>query len=158
MHLITRDNYSEAADAVRDILMMYVDLAGDQVFIHNVDVHIRFDPLKFVDARPDTTDTYYVDLDLLQVGSALAIVALFHTYWDEEHGVHAGERTEEINQAILGGRLAHLPDIEGVLLEFLKREHADLDDPWFDDATKALIKARVNPFFRGLAPNEHQDA
>lgn len=158
MHLITRDNYSEAADAVRDILMMYVDLAGDQVFIHNVDVHIRFDPLKFVDARPDTTDTYYVDLDLLQAGSALAIVALFHTFWEEERGGYAGRRTEEFKQAILGGRLAHLPDIEAVLLEFLNGEHMDMNDPWFDDATKALIEARVIPFFRGLVPREHQDA
>lgn len=154
MHLITQENYPEAGDAVRDILMMYVELAGDQFFIHNVDVHIRFDPLKFVDARPDTTKVYYVDLDLLQAGSALAIVALFHSFWEEENGVYAGARTEEFKQAIHGGRLAHLPDIEAVLLEFLKGEHADMNDPWFDDATKALIKTRVNPFFRELIPNE----
>jgi hypothetical protein len=152
MHLITRDNYSEADDAVRDILMMYVELARDQFFIHNVDVHIRFDPLKFVDAKPDTTSVYYVNLDLLQTGSALAIVALFHTYWSEEQGVYAGARTEQFRQAILGGRLSHFPDIEEVLLEFLKGEHTDLLDSWFDEVTTALVKAHVNPFFEGLAP------
>lgn len=154
MHLITRDNYSEADDAVRDILMMYVELARDQFFIHNVDVHIRFDPLKFVDAKPDTTSVYYVNLDLLRTGSALAIVALFHTYWSEEQGVYAGSRTGEFKRAILGGRLSNFPDIEGVLLEFLKGEHADLLDPWFDEVTIALVKAHVNPFFEGLAPEK----
>lgn len=154
MHLITLENYPGAGDAVRDILMMYVELAGDQFFIHNVDVHIRFDPLKFVDARPDPTNAYYVDLGLLQAGSALAIVALFHTFWAAERGVHAGARTEEFIQAIHDGRLAHLPDIEAVLLEFLKGEHADMSDPWFGDATKSLIEAYVNPFFRNLLPNK----
>lgn len=46
---ITSQNYGEAEDAIRDILMMYVDMATSYGgFGHATDVYIRFEPLRFV--------------------------------------------------------------------------------------------------------------
>jgi len=79
MHIVGEGNYQEAVNAVRDILMTYVDLAeATEGFSHNADVYVRFDPLKFVDAEVEDKGTYYVDLELLRAGSAVAILCAFY--------------------------------------------------------------------------------
>lgn len=65
MRLINHTNYLEAEEAVRDILMMYVDLADHTAgFGHAADIYIRFDPFEFIDAEIEGEGYYYVDLDL----------------------------------------------------------------------------------------------
>jgi len=147
-HVITQDNRTEAADAVRDILLMYADLALDGVLTHNAEWPIRFDPLKFVDAVQDSADYYYVDVDLLRTGSAMAMVA---TFWNEQQGTFAGAKTEAYAAAIQDGRLRQIPDIEAVIVEFLKGEHSALQDPWFDQAGARLCEVHVRNYFRCLA-------
>jgi hypothetical protein len=69
MHLITSDNYEEALDAVRDILIMYAEMAyAYEAFGHASGVYARFDALKFIDAETDGK-AYYVDMDLLRTTS-----------------------------------------------------------------------------------------
>jgi len=150
-HVITRENSSEANDAVRDILLMYEGLAGDGLLTHNADWPIRFDPLKFVDAVQDSVGCYYLDMDLLRAGSAMAMAAAFSTFWNEEHGVSAGVHTERYAAAVREGRLRHLPDIEAVLVEFLRGEHAAVEDPWFDEVGARLCAVHVRGYFRRLA-------
>ena len=150
-HVITQDNRTEAADAVRDILLMYADLALDGVLTHNAEWPIRFDPLKFVDAVQDCAGHYYVDIDLLRTGSAMAIAATFSTFWNEDQGASAGANTEAYAAAIQEGRLRHIPDIEAVLIEFLIGEHSALQDPWFDQAGAKLCQVHVRNYFGRLA-------
>jgi len=150
MHVVNQENFLEAVDAVRDILLMYVNLAGDGRIIHNADWPIRFDPLVYVDAVQDNARTCYVDMDLLRAGSALAMVARYFSAWSEEQGVHAWTDTERYAAAVAGGRLAHLPEIEGVLVEHLSGRHAAPEDPWFDQVTTALCETFVRGYFRRL--------
>lgn len=149
MHLITRDNYSETGEAVRDILLMYTGVVGDRMFLHNADWPIRFDPLKFVDAV-QVDSSWYVDVDLLRTGSALAIFAAFYDGWSEEHGVFAFRQTERFAEAIREGRLRHNPDIEAALLEALSGDHASPTDPWFDELSRRLCATHVIAYFRRL--------
>ena len=151
MHVVNQENSGAAVDAVRDILVMYVNVAEDGGIIHNADWAIRFDPLMYVDSVQDSDRTYYVDMDLLRAGSALAIVARYFSAWSEEQGVHAWKDTERYAQAVTAGRLAHLPDIEAVLVEHLSGGHAAPNDSWFDDVTPALCETYVRSYFRRLA-------
>ena len=149
-HVITGANYEEAQDAIRDILMMYVEVAADGLFTHNCDHVLRFDPLKFVDAIQDKPTYRYVDVDLLRTGSALAIVAAFFNGWSEYQKVWAWNDTDRFRAAIAQGRLRHLPDIEDVLTELFTGRHTDESDPWFDDATAQLCERHVRSYFRQL--------
>ncbi len=150
MHLITEDNSDEAADAIRDILMTYVQLAdGCEGFSHNADLYIRFDPLRFVDAETDGK-SHYVDLELLRSGSAMAIVCWYYNMWSEEQHLRitAGVHFEV---ALEAGRLAASPDIEMFLREALSRDKIPTDDPWFMDGVASLYRTHVLGFFRRLA-------
>ncbi len=151
MHVVNQENSAAAVDAVRDILVMYAELAEDGRVIHNADWPIRFDPLMYVDAVQDSDRTYYVDMDLLRAGSALAMVVRYFSAWSEEQGVHAWTDTERYAEAVAAGRLAHLPDVEAVLVEHLSGRHAAADDPWFDAMTPALCETYVRTYFRRLA-------
>ena len=103
MHVVNQENSRGAVDAVRDILVMYVNVAEDGRINHNADWPIRFDPLMYVDAVQDSERTYYVDMDLLRAGSALAMVARYFSAWSEEQGVHAWEDTERYAAAVAAG-------------------------------------------------------
>lgn len=154
MHIVNQENMQGAVDAVRDVLVMYAEVAGEGCILHNADWAIRFDPLMYVDAVQDTEQTYYVDMDLLRAGSALAMVARYFSAWSEEQGVHAWKDTERFAEAVAAGRLAHLPDIEAVLVEHLSGRHAAPDDPWLDQVTPALCETYVRSYFRRLADGD----
>ena len=50
MHVITKENYEEANQAIRDILFLFKELAdGYHGFGHAADYGLRFHPLKFLD-------------------------------------------------------------------------------------------------------------
>ena len=150
MQVVNQENSRGAVDAVRDILLMYVNMAEEGFIPHNADWPIRFDPLMYVDAVQDSERTFYVDMDLLHAGSALAMVARYFSAWSEEQGVHAWKDTERYAEAVSAGRLAHLPEIEAVLVEHLSGRHAAPDDPWFDEVTPALCETYVRSYFRRL--------
>ena len=150
-HVLTQENHPEALEAVRDILLMFTEVAEDRMFIHGAEYGIRFDPLKFVDAVQDTAASYYLDVDLLRTGSALVIFAAFYTGWTEERGVHAFEDTERYMEAVRAGRLRHVPDVERVLIEFFEGRHSAPDDPWFDQESARLCSAHVQSYFSRLA-------
>lgn len=154
MHVLNQENFQRATDAVRDILVMYVNLAEEGRILHNADWAIRFDPLLYVDAVQDSERSYYVDMDLLRTGSALAMVARYFSAWSEEQGVHAGKDTELYAAAVAAGRLAHLPAIEAVLVEHLSGRHAAPVDPWFDEVTPSLCETYVQSYFRRLASGD----
>jgi hypothetical protein len=152
MHVIGEHNYEEALDAVRDVLMTYVDLADSTAgFGHNADAYIRFDPLKFVDAEVENAGYYYVDLDLLREGSAIAILCAFYNVWTEEREIDGNPLTKEFQAAIVEGRLARFPDIEGVITEAIRRNGARLEDQWIEEAVAPIYRKYVLGYFARLA-------
>ena len=157
MHVIDRDNHGEALDAMRDILMLYVDLTDTRGFGHAADIHIRFDPLMFVDAQTDGSSAVYVDMDLLRAGSAIAILCTFYDLWCEEQHLKDNSRGERYQLALEQGRLAAFPDVEAVLREAIRRDHMPIDDPWMDEAVEPIYRKYVLGFFRRLAAEERAD-
>lgn len=150
MHTITTENYGEALEAVRDILLMYVDMAESyQGFGHAVDAAIRFDPLRFVDAEVGEQG-YLVDLELLRAGSAIAVLCYLYDAWAEEQSI-AGPHTERYQRALTLGKLRHVPDIEAVAVEALRRDKMSLNDSWFADAVAPIYRKYVLGYFRRLA-------
>jgi hypothetical protein len=152
MHVIDSENYLEAAEAIRDILMLYVDLADSTAgFGHAADWPIRFDPIKFVDSVVKTDSYDYVDLNLLQAGSAIAIICMFYNLWCEEQPLKGHPLSERYEAALLAGRLARFPDIEVVLREAVARNQMPLGDPWFERALIPIYRKYVLGFFARLA-------
>ncbi len=154
MHIVTKDNYEEAQDAIRDILMMFVEMAeSTSGFSHAVDVHIRFDPLKFVDAEV-AADVVWIDIDLLRSGSALAILAFFYDMWCEFDAVDVPDPAGNdlrYKVAVETRRLHHLADVEAVVREALSRNQMAQDDPWFDRAVQPIYRKYVLGYFRRLS-------
>ena len=152
MHVISSENYREAEEAVRDILMLYVDLADATAGSgHAADVHIRFDPLRFVDARGDGTRNHYVDLDLLRAGSAIAVVCAIYDLWCEEQHLQGNPLVIRYEAALDGGRLSAFPDIEELLRTAFARAYLPLEDPWIEEAVGPIYRKYVLGFFRRLA-------
>ncbi|PKP87302.1 MAG: hypothetical protein CVT78_09275 [Alphaproteobacteria bacterium HGW-Alphaproteobacteria-17] len=152
MHVIDSENYLEAAEAVRDILMLYVDLADSTAgFGHGADWSIRFDPIKFVDSGVKTDGYHYVDIDLLQEGSAIAIICVFYDLWCEDQPLQGHPVSERYEVALSEGRLARFPDIEVILREALVRNQMPSDDPWFERALIPIYRKYVLGFFARLA-------
>lgn len=156
MHIITADNYHEADDAVRDILMMYVDLADATAgFGHNADANIRFDPFTFVDAEVEGGDRYhYVDIDLLRAGSAIAILCAFYDVWIEEQKLKQHPLTKRFQAAVDEKRLRRFSDIEGVITEAIARNHAPIEDQWIEKAVGPIYRKYVLSFFARLAKQD----
>jgi hypothetical protein len=151
MHIITGDNYEAATDAVRDILLMYEEMASDyEGFGHAADVYVRFDPLMFVDAEIDGK-AYYIDLDLLRSGSAVAILCAFYDLWCEEQGLANHPRTKRYQAALEAGRLRRFPDIESVIRAAIERDVMILEDCWFDEAVVPIYRKYVLALFARLA-------
>jgi len=158
MHVVGSQNYPEALDAIRDILMLYVDLADStQGFGHNADTYVRFDRLKFVDAQVESDGYHYVDLELLRAGSAIAIVCVFYDLWCEDQPLSGHPASERYEVAIAGGRLSHFPDIEAVLRDALNRKYLAIDDPWFEHALNPIYRKYVCGFFERLAQGDRFD-
>lgn len=140
----------EALQAIRDILLLYVDMAESYAgFGHAVDCNLRFDPLRFVDATLETPPgrAPVVDLDLLRAGSAVAVLCALYDEWCEFETVTGGRYRE----AILAGRLSAAPDIEQVARTALDRGEIPLDDPWFDAAVEPIYRKYVVGYFTRLA-------
>ena len=157
MHLITSENYLEAAEAIRDILMMYVEMAdGYGGFGHASDVHIRFDPLRFINAETDDK-AYYIDLDLLRSGSAIAILCTYYDLWAEEDRVYGHPGNERYQSALDDGRFSAFPDIEAVIREALSRGEIPANDPWFDEAVVPIYRKYVRGFFQRLASADRSE-
>ena len=152
MHIINADNYHEAQDAVRDILMMYVDLADATAgFGHNADVYIRFDPIKFIDAGVDDEGTHYVDIELLRSGSAVGVLCAIYNIWTEEQKLDGHPLLKRVQAAVEGGRMGQFPDIEGVIVEALRRNGAPIEDLWIEDAVAPIYRKYVLGLFSRLA-------
>jgi len=153
MHVITKENYKDASEAIRDVLMMYVDMAeATSGFGHSCDVYVRFDRLKFLDAQDDG-EAVYVDLDLLRAGSAIAVLGFLYDLWSEEHRL-SGSHTARYEQAIRDGRLSSFPDIEVVVREAISRDYILLADNWFDEAVAPIYRKYVLGYFQSLAQQD----
>lgn len=152
MEIITPDNVPEAEAAIREILLLYVNMAeGYSGFGHAVDYNVRLDPLRFVDAEMDTRGGgALADLDLLRTGSAIAALCFLYDWWAEEQEVD-NPQTQDIKKALAEGRFRHLPDIEAVIAEAFRRDLMPLDDPWFDDAVVPIYRRHVIGFFKRLS-------
>lgn len=158
MHVIGSKNYPEALDAMRDILMLYVDLADNtQGFGHAADTYIRFDRLKFVDAQVEQDGYYYVDVELLRAGSAIAIVCIFYDLWCEDQSLSGHPASDCYEVAVGSGRLSHFPDIEAVLRDAIARKYMPLDDPWFDQVLTPIYRKYVLGFFGRLAQADRSE-
>ncbi len=152
MHIIHAENYDEAADAVRDVLMTYVDLVdATNGFGHNADAYIRFDPFKFVDAEVENSSTHYADLELLRSGSAIAILCAFYNLWIEEQELGGHPFTKRFQVAVDEGRLSRFPDIEAVVAEAIGRNCAPIEDLWIEGAVAPIYQKYVLGFFVRLA-------
>jgi hypothetical protein len=149
VHIITRDNYGEAVDAIRDILLLYVEMAESyHGFGHAADVNVRFDPLKFVDAQLEMYDGYapLIDINFLRAGSAMVILSALYDDWCEFEAV-----SDRFREAVLNGRLGFTPDIESVAKEAFGRKEIALEDPWFDEAVRPIYERYVTAYFEQLA-------
>ena len=158
MHTVTLENYEEAQEATRDILTMFVDMAESYSgFGHAVDIALRFDPLKFVDADL-SPDVVWVDIDLLRSGSAVAVLASLYDLWCEVEAVDVPHRNRLQKEAIEAGRLHHSPDIEAVAREALRRDRMPLEDPWFEEVVQPIYRKHVLGYFRRLSEMDRKDA
>jgi hypothetical protein len=147
---VTAENYEEASEAVRDILMMYVDMAhATEGFGHSSDVHIRFDPLKFVNAQDDGK-AFYVDMDLLRAGSAVAIACVFYDLWCEEQHL-SGPHVKAFDDALADGRLRAFPEVERLVREAIEWDYVVIEDDRFEEAVLPIYRKYVLGFFQELA-------
>lgn len=149
-HQVTNENRGEALDALRDILLLYVEMAESYSgFGHASNVYVQFDPLKFVDAELVTTPGYgpLLDLDFLRTGSAIAILCELYDEWCEHEVVRGGR----FQQAIEGGRLRSVPDVEQVAIEAIRRGAMRLEEPWFEGAVEEIYQRHVVGYFEKLA-------
>lgn len=149
-HLITAENDGEAHDALKDILLLYVEMAESYSgFGHASDCYLRFDPLKFVDADLVTPAGYapLINLDFLRTGSAIAILCSLYDEWCEFEAVH-GRRFRD---AIQSGRLRFVPDVENVAKEAIRRGKMRLEDSWFEQAVEPIYQKYVVGYFEALS-------
>lgn len=158
MHTITMSNYEEALGAIRDILLMYVDMAESyDGFGHNGDAAIQFDPLQFIDAETDQK-AHYVDLNLLRAGCAIAILFQYYNRWGEEQCLAENIYLAKHQAALDEGRLGLFPDIEQIIRAAVARDPMPLDDPWFDEAVVPIYRKYVIGLFARLAASDRQRA
>jgi len=158
MRTITMSNYEEALRAIRDILLMYVEMAeSDDGFGHNGDVSIQFDPLQFIDAETDGK-AHYVNLNLLRAGCAIAVLFQYYNRWGEEQGLAENIYLAKHQAALDEGRFSLFPDIEEVIREAVARDPMPLDDPWFNGAVAPIYRKYVIGYFARLAASDRQMA
>ena len=150
VHVINSENQGDALDAVRDILLLYVDMAESYSgFGHAVDANVAFEPLKYVDAELDTPPGYgpLIEMDFLRSGAAIVVLCCLYDEWCETDAVY-GPRFRE---AIEGGRLHFTPDVEAVAKEALRRGQMRQEDLWFDQAVEPIYQSYVVGYFERLS-------
>lgn len=113
---ITTNNVHEAENAIRDILYMYYDLVKSyRGFGHNIDCG-KFSPLNYIDAVLEEPEgyTFAIDLELLQIGSAVALLCDLVNMWDEfeTSDVQVWPIIGQIKTALISGRFGHLPELQ----------------------------------------------
>ena len=114
MHLIDETNYFALRDVTKDILYMYRDITISYAgFGHGIDTG-SYDAALYVDcvASADfSLDSYSIDLQLIQEGSAISLLSDLSDVWDEQS--HEGEIPNESKlpfvELLSAGRLKHLP-------------------------------------------------
>ena len=148
--IINNEFMYEAHDAVREIVMLYVGLAEEGRFMHNIDAEGRFDCLRFVDAEADPK-AYWCDMELLRTGSAIAFLCILVTRWEEMDGPGQLYLPPEYRGAVEQGRLHHTPDVEALIRSVLERDEVDRDEPWLREGLDAVLRTHVRGFFRRLA-------
>ncbi|MDB5440972.1 MAG: hypothetical protein JWM33_3399, partial [Caulobacteraceae bacterium] len=149
-HVLNLENQQDAIDAVRDILLLYVDMAQSYSgFGHASDANVRFDPLKYVDAELDNPPgcSPLVDMDFLRSGSAVLILCRLYDEWCEHEDVHASHYKEAIEDR----RLRFTPDVEAVAREALRRGQMSPEDPWFDEAVGPIYQHYAVEYFERLS-------
>lgn len=151
MHVITEANYSDATDAVRDVLLLFADLAESYAgFGHASDVYIRFDPMQYVDAVSDGK-AYYVNLALLRSGAAVAVVCAVYDLWLEGQSLASNAYGKRVMAALDNGQFRAFEDIEQILRLAFERDSIELTDPWFEQAVIPIYRTYVLDYFRRLA-------
>ena len=148
--IINNDNLYEANDAIREIVMLYVMLAEEGRFTHNLDAEGRLDCLRFVDAEADPR-AYWCDMELLRTGSAIALLCILVTRWEEMDEPGELYLQPEYREAVAQGRLHHTPDVEALIRSVLERDEVDLDEPWLREGLDSVLRTHVRGFFRRLA-------
>ena len=152
MHVITWDNADEFSEAMRDVLLMFADIAEEGGRLTDANVWVRFDPLRFVDAVGDGKGNYG-DLSLVRTGSALAILCHFYDRWEEEQPM-IDEFTQPYVEAIENGRLAEFSDVADIILEALQDEKGQNLGQWFNEAVRPIYRKYVRAYFETLATTE----
>lgn len=115
---ITEDNYQLANDAIRSILFMYVDLIESyNGFGHNIDTG-NITPatyLELIDAPVIEREGYIlgVNTELMQQGSAIALLCMLSDAWDEHETWDTGWDILNLTKnALIDKRFQHMPAIE----------------------------------------------
>jgi hypothetical protein len=95
---------------------MYYDLVRSyKGFGHNIDCG-KFNPLNYIDAVLEEPEGYSfaIDLELLQNGSAVALVCDLVNMWDEfeTSNVQVWPIIGQIKTALISGRLKHMPELQ----------------------------------------------
>lgn len=108
IHYIDEDNFTEAIQAIRDILFLYHDaITGYRGFGHNLHTG-TFDPFRYVTAllaEPPGV-SLAIDIELIHEGSAVALLCHLSDYWDEtsgesiESGHFAGRIKKELSDGV----------------------------------------------------------
>lgn len=151
MHVITQANYAEATDAVRDVLLLFADLADSYAgFGHASDVFIRFNAMRYVDAVFDGK-AYYVDLALLRSGAAIAVVCAMYDLWLEGQPLASSAYGRCVSDALDSGRFRAFEDVEQILRSALERDYMEITDPWFEQAVIPIYRTHVLGYLRRLA-------
>lgn len=151
---ITADTAGEARDALRDILLMYVDMADSYGgFGHATALAVRFDPLKFVGA--DLIDgpegELGIDLAFLRTGSAIALLCRLFDEWCETDQITLDGAGQRAFQALAAGRLRHVPDVEAVVRECFDRAGHAPDSVWLKTRVAPIYERHVRGFFLRMA-------
>lgn len=146
VHYITEDNYTEAYQAVRDILYLYDDAVTSYAgFGHNLETG-KFDPFKYCScllAEPPG-HTFGIDLQLLHEGSACALLCHISDYWDDfdGDGIEKNYLMTRIRGLAEEGHLDSAPlGKEAVKLAFV-------DDDGFRSKLAEIYDAYILGYFR----------
>ncbi len=148
--IINNDTVDEARNAISEIVMLYVELADEGRFMHNIDAEGRLDCLRFVDAEADPK-SYWCDMELLRTGSAIALLCILVTNWEEMDKPGPLYLQPEYRAAVEQGRLRHTPDVEVLIRSVLDRDEIDVNEPWLREGLASILRTHVRGFFRRLA-------
>ncbi len=90
-------------------------------------------------------------MELLRTGSAIALLCILVTRWEEMDRPGQLYLQPEYVEAVAQGRLHHTPDVEAPIRSVLERDEVDLDEPWLREGLDSVLRTHVRGFFRRLA-------